>query len=184
MKKLILSLTLALVAYGVYATGDFNNNSVQNGQIALNTFTGNTWTNTFPIPYTVVPIVYLFPVSTNGAPFSLTSVTTSNFVVSSTANTPTNCAVNWQAQLPFTRIETGTNTVVTAVPLVVTFPVPYAYPPLVTGTFSTTNGAPSLAVNPQTTTTTNFTILENLGGIATWSAIGSTFIPGATIVTY
>lgn len=185
MKKPLLSLVaLVAVTIGVYATGDFANNQQQTGQITLTTFTGSTWTNVFPIPYTVVPIVIITPTATNGAPYTITSTTTTNFVVSSTANTPTNCTFFWSANLPYTRIETGTNTVVTATPLVVTFPVAYYSPPIVVGTFSTTNANGTLAINPQSTTTTNFTILENLGGIATWMSIGSCVINGTTEVVY
>ncbi len=185
LEKLILGVCLVFVmVFGAVATGDTPSNSDQTGSTTLTTFTGNTWTNVFPIPYTVTPIVQLFPTSTNGAPFSLTYVTPSNFAFASTANTPTNCTVLWRATLPITRIQTGTNTVVAATPLVVTFPVPYAYPPVVFAAFSTTNLNAIIAINPQSTTTTNFTILENLGGIASWFSIGSVFIPGATTVTY
>lgn len=185
MKKLLLSLAAVVaVVAGVFATGDTPANSFQQGSTTFSTFTGIALTNTFPIPYTIVPIVWAQATATNGAPYTVSSVTTSNFILTCTANTPTNCVALWYSQLPNTRIQTGTNTVVSATPLVVAFPVPYAYPPIVLGTFSTTNANSTLAINPQTTTTTNFTILENLGGIASWISIGSTFIPGTTTPTY
>ncbi len=181
--SLVLTVGLALESFG---TGAFPNNLTQTGTTTYSVSTGLILTNTFAETFTVIPLVQVFPTSTNGAPFVVSAVTVSNFILTATANTPTNCSAFWQASLGYPRIQSGTNVLTGATPLLITFPTPYAagYAPTVTVSGSTTNLNSIIGVNPVNVTYTNFTVLGNNTGVVTWQSFGICPTPGATTVTY
>lgn len=178
MKKLTLFFFALAMAVSSFATGVVGNDQPQSGVLAFtNSQTFGRITNTFGFQYTQRPVLVL---SGSAGPYTINSVTTTNFDVSlaSTNNTQ----LNFTAYLGYARIASGANTNTAAVAKVVTFPFTFAYPPVVTVTPDTTNVTSFTSVSA--VTTTNFSLLGNDSHTNYWNAIGEAYYPGNQPVTY
>lgn len=170
-----------MLAVSALATGAIGPNPPQSG---VSTFTANTWTNTitFAYPFQSVPVINSFYVSgaTNSLPFTNNAVTTTNFniIVNTTNSLGTNQAViAWQAYVGGTRLESGTNALVAATPLSIVFPFPYAVPPTVVASGSSTNAAVSVTIGISGISTTNFTAASGTAQMVSWIAVGTVASP-------
>ena len=186
MKKIILSaVAIAAIGFAAFATGVIGPNPPQAGTSTFSASTGLLVTNTFPYVYTTVPIVQLAGVSTNNGPFTATSVTVSNFVLTVTTASTTNNTVAWNSYAGYPRIQYGSQAVLAAtVPTNVTFSTPYAYAPVVTIAPSALGAATNSIPVVTAITTTNFTLTSGANQTVNWHAIGTAYTPGANTVTY
>ena len=169
MKKILLIGAAFALAISAFATGNEGVNPQQNGILNYNSSTTLIQTNTFAFPYQSVPVVTVQGLSTNGAPFTVSGITTTNFVLTTTANSTTNASVAWQSFVGGTRLQYGSNTVSTT-STNVSFPYVYAVAPAVTISGISTN----LLITA--ITLTNFTI-----GDATAAATGYSWISVGTV---
>ena len=180
MKK-ILSLVAAVgFALNCFATGSIAVNSPQSGydNFSTNGSAFTSITNVFSPAFTYVPVTQVFLSSgpTNALPL-VTSVTTSNLIV--TITTATNCAVSWTAFAGYPRVQLGTNAITAGTPITNTFTVPYAYAPIINVEGSTTNGVAITGI-----TTTGFIMSSAVTQAVGWGALGISATPGASAVTY
>ena len=187
MKKTILSLLATAITFCAFADGVMQNNSPQTG---ISTFTSATTllaTNTFPVPYTTLPVVTLSSTSTNDYPWTVSAVTLTNFVLTVSANTTTNCSITWNSYAGYIRIQSGTLAQNNLLLNTNTFTVPYAAAPQVFITSSVlginTNTIPPIV---SSITTTNFIVALPAGTTnqtLQWMSIGTAYAPGVNTVT-
>lgn len=177
MKKFITLLASIGLAGSVFATGAFQADSPQSG---VSAFTGTTQTNTvtFSPAFSTTPVVQVFGSATNASPIT-TTVTSSNLVI---VVSSTNLSVAWNAYIGYPRVEVGSVITVAATATNVTFPTPYAFPPIVNVEGASTNANGIVAVTA--ITTTNFTMISNVAQTNQWGSIGTAYQPGKQIVTY
>jgi hypothetical protein len=189
MKKTILSLVATAITLCAFADGVIQNNSVQSGITTFTFATALIQTNTFPVPYTTLPVVTVYSTATNDTPFTVSSVTLSNFILTVTAPAAgtTNCSVIWNSYAGYPRIQSGTLAANDALLNTNTFTVPYAATPQVfiqnTVFGSTTN---TIAPTVITTTTTNFIVQFTAGTTNQsigWMSIGTAYAPGVKEAT-
>jgi hypothetical protein len=178
--KLIISICAgALLALNVFATGVTSPNGYQVGVSTFSAASSLTQTNVFPIPYTTLPVIALSSSTTNNTPFSVSSVTVSNFILTVTTGSTTNQAVTWTSYPGSPRIQTGTVSVTAGTLSTNTFATPYAYTPTISIDSSTTNGVAVNYISP-----TNFVVQSFATQTVYWQAIGTAYAPGASTVTY
>ena len=182
MKKFISICAGVAVAVCAFATGVVGPNAPQSGVITFDGTFGLIYTNSFAYPFTTPPAVIATGLLTNNSPFTVSAVTTSNFVLTATTGATTNTQVAWQAYAPYPRLQYGTITNAAALATNIAFPFPYVYPPTVSIEGGNTNANGSVAVIG--VTTTNFTILCNTANTNFWQAIGQAYTPGTQNVTY
>lgn len=181
MKKLFVSL--ALVA-GMFAAGaaTIPLDNPQTGSFTFSAATGLTTNLFFVSQYSQPPVVLLYPGTTNNSPLALSAITTSNFNLTVTTGSTTNVTVVWYAQPAAWRIQSGTNTVTAATPLLVTFPAPYFSIPAVSLSQNSTNSSAIISVTGLTRT--NFTVTGTATGQFGWSSFGPAYTAGYNAVTY
>lgn len=178
MKKLILSCSLVLMALNSFATGVMGNNQPQSGSLAItNAGPVGRFTNSFPYSFTQAPVVVL---SGSAGPFTINSVTTTNFDATTTSTN--NTLLNWTAYLGYPRIQTGVATTTTLIATNISFSIPYAYAPVVVVAPGGTNADYQAAVT--SVTVSNFTLRTSQSSTNQWSAIGQAYTPGNSTVTY
>jgi hypothetical protein len=191
LKAAAVVAVCGVTAISALGTGNAPVNSPQSG---IQTFAGSnlTATVTFAPTFTIPPVVQasLYNSATNYSPVTVSSITTSNFLLTITTNATatviyTNtggsigsiqAAVQWSAFQGWERIITGSNVSLTATsPTNYTFSTPFFYPPVVLIT------PLSVATNffPYAVTTTNFYVTNNTGVNVgfNWMAIGQSAIP-------
>ena len=181
MKKLI-SIAAALgLAVNSFATGAVGVNPSQSGVLNYSAATTLIQTNAFAYPFQVAPAVIVNGLITNNAPFTVSAITTSNFVLTVTTLATTNASVAWQAFAPYPRLQYGSQAVLQATPTNIAFAVNYTVAPNVVITANTTNStAAATAV-----TVSNFTATVNANTTVNWQAIGQAYAPGtAGTLTY
>lgn len=169
--KNIISIGVGLmVAASAFATGTPGVNPPQTGTIVnTNVAAIQYFTNTFAYSYQTPPVVMLFNTgTTNVLPFT-NVVTTTNFIVQSATNGFT-ASILWQAFAGTPRIQGFTFTNVAAIATNITFPAPYAYPPVVVVVGESTNVAATVGV--YNVTTTGFSFICNQGQTNQASVIG------------
>jgi hypothetical protein len=187
MKKIIVSIlsvaALICSTWSIYGTGTIGPNANQTGVITYTATSGSVQTNTFPFPYLTPPIVQVYSQNgTNGTPFTLGTVTTTNFVLTSTFGTTTNSAAVWSAFTGYPRIQFGTNWQAAATFVTNTFNPSYFYPPSLSVDGGNTNTTATMSI--LFVTTTNFCIYNNLANTNYWQAIGIATSPGYNPVSY
>lgn len=174
MKKIILSFALmAGLVSAAFGSGIIPIDSTSSGVFTMSSLTGLTTNVPFTSLYSRIPIVQLFPTTTNNSPITLGAITPTNFAVTVTTASATNISIFWRAYPASPLIQTGTNTATAGTPLLVTFPTPFAFAPFVTTGNSTTNT--SAIVGASGVTATNFTATGSTTGPFSWAAIGQTF---------
>lgn len=181
MKKFISTVLVSLLSAAAMC-GVIGIDSQQNGVATFSESSGLVTNISLPIPFSQRPIIAIYPSATNNGPFSVTLVTTTNFTLTATTASTTNASVYWVASAGFARIQSGTNTVTAGTPLLLTYPVPYAFLPTVSVTSPSTNVNAIIGVTG--VTRTNCTITSTTSGQFQWSSFGTSFAPGANAVTY
>ncbi|MDE2104974.1 MAG: hypothetical protein KGL39_47490 [Patescibacteria group bacterium] len=180
MKKTLSSLLVLMVAVvSAMATGSTPPNTTQTGTFTISASTGLVITNSFVTSYDLVPKVTLFSTSTNSTPWTLTSVSKSNFVVTVTADSTTNNMITWTAVPTVPRIQFGTVSLTGGTPSTNLFPVGFSSTPNFVVSGSTTNG-----IATTTLSASQFIILSATTQTARWQAIGPTAASGNSTVTY
>lgn len=167
------------LALSAFATGSLGINQPQSGSSSFTASTGLSVTNTFTQAFASQPAVVIFPQATNNNPFTVSSVTLSNFVLTVTTGASTNVTVNWTAFAGFPRVQVGTNIFAGAGTVTNTFPVPYVLPPIINVEGSTTNTVAATSV-----TTTNVIFQTLAAQTIYWGALGIAYAPGLNTVTY
>jgi len=175
MKKIISICAVFSLAISAFAAGNEGVNPPQSGVLNFSAATTLIQTNTFAFPYQSVPVVLIQGLATNGAPFTVSGITISNFVLTISASATTNASVAWQSFVGGTRMQsgsvnTGANTNVT-----VTFQYPYAVPPVVVAVGSQTNQ--TVAIPTSLITTTNFQIVTYGNSTNSWISVGPVAYP-------
>lgn len=195
--KSLISIALALVLpLGAWATGSVPTDQPQNGVL---TYDNTTWSisNSFPYPYSTVPIVLFYPSSASAFPYTNT-VSTTGFNLDIASATGSNLTVNWSAYVGYQRLERGSIVTPNTVRYTNSFSPIYAFTPqlslvgtsgAVSGTVTTNTGSvTNLVLNvPVVTSVTPSNFIFTVGSTNQtiyWSAIGTAFAPGGNIVTY
>lgn len=181
MKKLFISIIagLALVSSS-FATGNQGVNPPQSGVINFTTG-GLVVTTTFPFAYSSQPAVIAYSINgTNNAPFVVSAVTLTNFVLTAANGATTNGSAAWASFAAYPRVYAGTNQMGANGLVTNTFSVPYVYPPVISLSDSLTNGAAACT----TVTTTNFVITVTAAETVYWGALGNSYQPGLNNITY
>lgn len=181
MKKTILSLFATAITFCAFADGVLQNNSPQSGISTFTSATTLTATNVFPAPYTTMPVVTVYSTSTNNYPWTVSSVSLTNFILTVSANTTTNNSIIWNSYAGYVRIQSGTNAVTGGTPVTNTFSPAYAYAPVVT-TGNSGQGTNNLV--GITVSTTQLIINSVASQNVQWQAIGTAYTPGVNTVTY
>ena len=184
---LALGLTaVSLMLPSARATGFEGVNPSQQGTLYYTGATGLVLSNTFAFPFTVPPAMVFTPQSTNGSPFTVNSITLTNFSYTVTANSATNCAINWSAVPGYPRVQTGTCVSGGGTNFTVTFPVQYAL--LTVPTVTAIGGLAGTPTNGYVTitsvTSSNFVIQTAANCTNQWQAFGYSYTPGLYPVTY
>lgn len=180
MKKLFLTLLGLTLVNATFATGVIQNNAFQTGSSTFTASSGLLVTNTFPVPYTIAPIVQVSSSVTNNTPFSVSAVTLTNFVLTVTTAATTNVSVNWAAYPGYPRILTGTNSITAGTFVTNTFNPSFAYIPIMNFTgFATNGGASIISLTPS-----NFIESAAVTQGVQWGAFGIAYQPGLSTVTY
>jgi hypothetical protein len=183
--KLFISIVVAAFALASesFATGVVQPNAPQSGVVNF-TGTNQGQTISFQPPFSVVPVMTLFGGLTNASPIT-NSVTATNFTISVAS---TNLSVAWTAYQGYPRIQFGTNAASAATLITNTFPVPFAFVPIVNIQQTATNAVAGSEPVVSTITSTNFVIkfTDSTGTnqVIYWGALGQAFAPGAQNVTY
>lgn len=177
MKKLIFLAAITLTVQS-FAAGVVGNDQPQAGSIALtNGSPLGRFTNSFPYSFSRAPVMRL---TGSAGPYTLNSVTESNYDVSVTSTNDT--VLSYQAYLGYPRIQAGQVLTAANTTTNVVFPVPYAFPPRVTLGQGGTNASYQAAV--RSVSATGFSLLSNLASTNQWTAIGDAYAPGKSTVTY
>ncbi len=178
MNKLILLSAVLALEVQSFAAGVVGNDQPQSGVIFItNAGSVGRFTNSFPYQYTQRPVLVL---SGSAGPYTINSVTTTNFDVTTTSTN--NTSINWSAYLGYARIQSGQVITVGDTTTNIAFAFTYAYPPIVTLSGRSTNALTMPAVVG--VTTTNFSLLSNVAGTNQWVSIGESYAPGNQPVTY
>ena len=187
MKKTILSLIATAITFCAFADGVILNNSAQSGISTFTAATGLAVTNTFPVSYTTLPVVILSSTSTNDYPWTASSVTLTNFILTVSANTATNCSVTWSSYAGYIRIQSGSIAPADSLLYTNTFSSPFAYTPSVVLQSTILNGNTNIPV-PVVTSASATAFVVTFGAGSTnqtiyWQAIGTAYAPGVNTVT-
>ena len=183
MKKIISILAAATLTVSAFATGSFGVNPKASGVSLFDATTTLSITNSFPSVYDQKPVVIINGLSTNNAPFSVSGITVSNFILTVTTLATTNASVAWQSFAGAQRLQYGQLTsgpINAATTVTNTFTVPYFYTPSVVMGSTGTNAVIS------STTTTNFILSYGVyptNQIVNWMAVGVTAVAGNNTVT-
>ena len=181
MKKTILSLIATAITFYAFADGVIQNNGLQSGISTFSSSTSLLITNVFPVPYTTMPVVTLNSTSTNNYPWTVSAVSLTNFVLTVSSGTTTNNSIIWNSYAGYPRCQFGTNAVTGGTLLTNVFVPPYAYPPSVeaSGSAAGTNN-----IFTMTVTATQMVITSQASQNISWYALGISFSPGISPVTY
>ena len=169
--KLVAIVGLMALASSVYATGAAGVNPPQSGVISFTNAGVVSNITTFPYPYQSVPVMKFFSDTTNATPLTNSAVTTTNFTLY--IATSTNANIAWSSYVGTPRIQAGTSLNTATLATNVSFPAPYAFPPVVVVTSMQTNSAACVVA----VTTTNFTFQCNQASTNQWISFGISAIP-------
>lgn len=173
---------LMALASSVYATGAVGINPPQSGVLNVTNTGIVSNTVTFPYPYQSVPVMRFFSDTTNLTPIinaaTNSTVTSSNFTLNAISSV-TNGSVAWQSFIGTPRIQAGVSLNTATLATNVSFPAPYAFPPVVVITSMQTNSAACVIA----VTTTNFTFQCNQASTNQWISFGISPLPSESANT-
>jgi hypothetical protein len=175
--KLFSTLAACLFCASVFATGVLND-IPQAGVLTFTAATGLKQTNSFPVAYSHVPFVTVKSSSTNSTPFTLSAITSSNFVLTVTADSTTNNAITWNSSPGTLRMQQGTVTLTAGALSTNSFAAAFSATPVVSlGVTSGTNVS-------ATVSSTRIILLSVPGQTVSYTAVGYTLNPGDNVLTY